>query len=295
MGKPSSIVRSPHSPHAASEPLAYSLQLGRGDLIARLTGIQTVSNFRVADIAAGGEGAPLVPKIDAYLLGSLHKTCCVQNLGGIGNVTYLPARSCDRWEERVLGWDTGPGNSLLDLAVSQLTNGEKTYDHAGEWAATGQAHTPLVEQWLQQPYFHQSPPKSTGRELFGAAYWQQCWQDCQAHGVTAAADILATLTDLTAASIAHSYRAFLPHLPDQVLLCGGGSKNQTLRQRLQQHLPELPILTTTEAGLNADFKEAIAFAVLAYWRVHHIPGNLPSVTGAAAAVLLGNIYASRHE
>jgi anhydro-N-acetylmuramic acid kinase len=286
------LPQDPHSPHAAPSPLAYSLQLGRGDLIARLTGIQTVSNFRVADIAAGGEGAPLVPKIDAYLLGSLHKSCCVQNIGGIGNVTYLPARSCDRWEDLVLGWDTGPGNSLLDLAVTHLTQGEKTYDHDGEWAAKGQVCHALVEQWLQQPYFHQPPPKSTGRELFGTAYWHQCWQDCQTQGVTAAADILATLTDLTAASIAHSYRSFLPQLPDQVLLGGGGSKNHTLRQRLQQYLPELPILTTTEAGLNADFKEAIAFAVLAYWHVHNIPGNLPSVTGAAAARLLGDIYAS---
>ncbi len=269
--------------------LGYSLQLGRGELIAHQTGIQTVSNFRAADIAVGGEGAPLVPKIDAYLLGHAAKSCCVQNLGGIGNVAYLPARHGDRWEASVLGWDTGPGNSLLDLAVVQFSEGTQTYDHNGSWAATGQPYLPLVEHWLQQPFFQQPPPKSTGRELFGADYLHQCLQDCQTHSITQPADILATLTDLTAAAIAHSYRTFLPQLPDQVFLCGGGSQNPYLHQRIQHHLPELPVLTTTQVGLDANFKEAIAFAVLAYWRHHHIPGNLPSVTGARQAVLLGEV------
>lgn len=285
-------ISSPQSPvpSPACSPLGYSLQLGRGELIAHLTGIKTISNFRAADIAMGGEGAPMVPKIDAYLLGHVEKSCCVQNIGGIGNVAYLPARNRDRWEEAVMGWDTGPGNSLLDLAVHHLSHGAKTYDENGSWAATGQPHLALVEQWLQQPFFQQPPPKSTGRELFGSDYMHQCLQDCQANGVTEAADILATLTELTAASIAHSYRTFLPQLPDRVLLCGGGSKNLTLQQRIQHYLPELPVLTTTEAGLDADFKEAIAFAVLAYWRVHQIPGNLPSVTGARQEVLLGETH-----
>lgn len=288
-GKSGSASPTPH-------PLGYSLQLGRGDLLANLTQIPTVSNFRAADIAAGGEGAPMVPKIDAYLLGHVDKSVCVQNIGGIGNVTYLPARNLparngDRWEPAILGWDTGPGNSLLDLAVFHLSNGAKTYDDNGQWAATGQPHPPLVNQWLQQPFFQQAPPKSTGRELFGETYLQQCLADCHANTVTQAADILATLTDLTAASIAHSYHTFLPQRPDQVLLCGGGSKNLYLKQRLQHYLPAIPVLTTTEAGLHADFKEAIAFAVLAYWRIHNIPGNLPSVTGARQAVLLGEVSA----
>jgi anhydro-N-acetylmuramic acid kinase len=273
-----------------STPLAYSLQLGRGDLIAHRTGLQTISNFRAADIAVGGEGAPMVPKIDAYLLGHAEKSCCVQNLGGIGNVAYLPARNCDRWEDSVRGWDTGPGNSLLDLAVWHLSQGTKTYDENGSWAATGQPHMALVEHWLQQPYFQQPPPKSTGRELFGAVYLQQCLRDCQANAVTEPSDILATLTELTAASIAHSYRTFLPQLPDCVLLCGGGSKNEYLHARIQHHLPHIPVLTTTQSGLDADFKEAIAFAVLAYWRIHNIPGNLPTVTGARQAVLLGEPF-----
>jgi anhydro-N-acetylmuramic acid kinase len=272
-----------------SSCLGYSLQLGRGDLIARLTGIETVNNFRAADIAAGGHAAPLVPKIDACLLGHPHKTRCIQNIGGIGNVTYLPAQQSQNWEDKIVGWDTGPGNSLLDLAVQQLSNGAQTYDEDGRWAASGTPYQPLVEQWLQHEYFHQPPPKSTGRELFGLEFLQSCMADARSHNLSAA-DILATLTEFTVASIAHSYRTFLPQLPEQVLLGGGGSRNLYMKQRLQALLAEIPILTTESVGLSADFKEAIAFAVLAYWRKHEIPGNLPSVTGATQAIVLGEIH-----
>lgn len=279
----------PSSSDALTTSLGYSLQLGRGAAIAQLTGIPTVSNFRVADLAAGGEGAPLVPRIDAYLLSHPTHSRCVQNLGGIGNLAYLPARSQPNWAEKVRGWDTGPGNVLLDLAVSQLSNGSKTYDEDGAWAATGTPCLPLVEQWLQHDFFHQAPPKSTGRELFGVEYLQQCLADAAAYNLSDA-DVLATLTELTVNSIVHSYHTFLPQLPDQVLLCGGGSRNHYLKQRLQSQLPQVSILTTDEAGLNADFKEAIAFAVLAYWRWHDRPGNLPQVTGAQSAVPLGEIH-----
>ncbi|BAY65408.1 hypothetical protein NIES22_55140 [Calothrix brevissima NIES-22] len=267
--------------------LGYTLQLGRGALIAHVTGITTVSNFRVADIAIGGHGAPLVPRVDAYLLSHPQEARCIQNIGGIGNVAYIPPRR-DNWLEKMRGWDTGPGNSLLDLAVEHLTNGAKTYDENGQLAAIGTPCQPLVEQWLAQDYFQLPPPKSTGRELFGVAYLQQCLQDAEAYQLTAA-DIMATLTELTAASIVHSYRTFLPQLPDRVLLCGGGSRNLYLKQRLQFLLPSIPVETTDEAGVSADFKEAIAFAVLAYWRQLDIPGNLPSATGAPKEVLLGEI------
>lgn len=271
--------------------LGYSLQLGRGELIAHLTNIPTVSNFRAADIAVGGQGAPLVSKMDAYLLSHPEQSSCIQNIGGIGNVTYLPARGrFDDWEQHICGWDTGPGNSLIDLAVSFLTKGEKNYDCDGRWAAMGRPCEALVQQWLQQPFFLQAPPKSTGRELFGNEYLQQCLRDCQTYNVASAADVLATLTELTVASIAHSYRSFLPQMPDRVLLCGGGSKNPYLTQRLQSRMGNIPVLTTDAVGLNADFKEAIAFAVLAYWRIHNIPGNLPNVTGAKQPVLLGNVH-----
>jgi anhydro-N-acetylmuramic acid kinase len=300
------------SPHS----LGYSLQLGRGEAIANATGITTISNFRAADIAAGGQGAPLVPAVDVALLSHPTHNRCVQNIGGIGNVAYLPAvsrqpsaletqnlelktlspltpaQSGSKLHSSIptpLGWDTGPGNVLIDLAVQAFSNGTQTYDQDGKWAASGTPCQALVDRWLQQPFFQQLPPKSTGRELFGAAYLHQCLADAEAQSLTHA-DVLATLTALTVDSIVHSYRHFLPQLPDQVLLCGGGSKNLYLKQRLQQQLGAIPVLTTDDVGLNADFKEAIAFAVLAYWRQQGMTGNLPGATGAQSAVLLGDVH-----
>ncbi|MBE8998941.1 MULTISPECIES: anhydro-N-acetylmuramic acid kinase [unclassified Nostoc] len=291
-GKQRNRGREMLTPHSAlSTPLGYSLQLGRGELIAYLTGITTVSNFRVADIAIGGHGAPLVPRVDAYLLSHPEEGRCIQNIGGIGNVAYIPPRHGD-WLSKIRAWDTGPGNSLLDLAVEHLSAGAKTYDENGNWAASGTPCHPLVEQWLNQDYFHLSPPKSTGRELFGVTYLHQCLKDAQEYQLNAA-DILATLTELTAASIVHSYRTFLPEMPQRVLLCGGGSRNLYLKRRLELLLASIPVLATDEVGLNADFKEAIAFAVLAYWRHLGIPGNLPTATGAPQEVLLGEIHQSQ--
>lgn len=278
--------------------LGYSLQLGRGALIAQLTGIPTVSNFRAADIAAGGQGAPLVPPVDVCLLSHAAIDRCVQNIGGIGNVAFLPAvgnrdsavgESGAEFPGSPLGWDTGPGNALLDLAVQRLSKGELTFDRDGAWAAQGRPCLPLVQQWLQQDFFRQPPPKSTGRELFGADYLDRCFADAEPYQLSAA-DLLATLTELTAQSIVHSYQNFLPHLPGQVLLCGGGSRNLYLQQRLQALLDPIPVYTTDDVGLNADYKEAIAFAVLAYWRQQGIPGNLPEVTGAQQPALLGEIH-----
>ena len=274
-----------HRPPIADR-LGYSLQLGRGELIAHLTGIKTVANFRSADIAAGGEGAPLVPKIDVCLLSHPTKSRAIQNIGGIGNVAYLPPKTSNQSQ---FGWDTGPGNALIDLAVARLTNGTKTYDHNGQWAAQGNPDRQLVNQWLQQDFFQQPPPKSTGRELFSQDYLDRRWQEME-RAQLSDRDCLATLTELTVASIVHSYRQFLPQIPDEVLLCGGGSNNSYLRQRLQAELTSAQISTTDKVGIDSNFKEAIAFAVLAYWRVKSIPGNLPQVTGATRPVLLGDIY-----
>jgi anhydro-N-acetylmuramic acid kinase len=269
--------------------IGYSLQLGRGELIAQLTGIPTASNFRAGDIAAGGQGAPLVSKVDAYLLSHPTQHRCIQNIGGIGNLTYLPPHQDTNWEAGVTGWDTGPGNSLLDLAVQHLSGGSKTYDNNGEWAASGTICADLLNQWLQHDYFQTPPPKSTGRELFGWDFFQQCLTDAKKYDLNAA-DLLATIAELTVASIARSYRSFLPQMPEEVLLCGGGSRNLYLKQRLQSELEPVRVLTTDEVGLSADYKEAIAFAVLAHWRNLGIPGNLPQVTGARMPVLLGDIH-----
>lgn len=265
--------------------LGYSLQLGRGDAIAQLTGLPTVANFRQADIALGGEGAPLVPAVDTVLLRHPFLWRCIQNIGGIGNVTYLPPIAS---ADPVLGWDTGPGNALLDLAVQALSNGQQSYDDNGDWAASGTICEPLVAQWLRHPFFALPPPKSTGRELFGPDFLRQCLADAQPYGLGGDA-LLATLTELTAASIALSYRD-LSHSPDEVLLCGGGRRNRYLVRRIQHHLPSSLVSTTDAAHVNADYKEAIAFGVLAYWRWYGIASNIPNVTGASRAVSLGEIY-----
>ena len=280
-----------HQPPQA-EQLGYSLQLGRGAVIAHQTGLKTVSNFRAADIALGGQGAPLVPKIDVCLLSHPQHLRCIQNIGGIGNVAVLPPLTQAKpIGQGVQGWDTGPGNVLLDLAVQQFTQGRQTYDAGGQWAAQGNPCQPLVQQWLAQPYFQEAPPKSTGRERFSPDYLQQCLQDAIAFALSEA-DILATLTELTAASIVQSYRQFLPTQPQEILVCGGGSRNTYLLQRLQALVGnQTHVATTDDAGVNAKAKEAIAFAVLAYWRMHQIPGNLPSATGARGTALLGEIHA----
>ena len=273
--------------------LGYSWQLGRGDLIAQLTQTQTISNFRQADIAAGGQGAPLVPPVDASLLSHPQHHRCVQNVGGIGNLTYLPP-----WDRTgqlpagIVGWDTGPGNVLIDWAVALFSQGKLTYDDNGSWAAQGTPYEPLIEQWLTEPFFQQPPPKSTGRELFGATYGQHHWQQAQSINLSQA-DFLATLTAFTAATIVHSYRQ-LPHLPDEILLCGGGSRNGYLRSQLQSRLPQSKLLTTDDVGLDSNFKEAIAFAILGYWRWQRQPGNLVQVTGASQLCLLGNIHTTMH-
>lgn len=288
-----------HRP-ASSSTLGYSLQLGRGEVIAQQTGIPTVSNFRAADIAAGGQGAPLVSPVDACLLSHPTRDRCIQNIGGIGNVTYLPATesvgaiaaaTASDYFAHVQGWDTGPGNSLIDLAVQTLSDGRQTYDANGAWAAQGTPHQLLVQRWLEDPFFRQSPPKSTGREWFGQAYAQRCLEDANAEHLSAA-DCLATLTEFTAASISDSYRRFLPHLPADVLLGGGGSRNAYLVDRLRHHLAPATVAMSEDFGISVDFKEAIAFAVLAYWNHQEIAGNIPTVTGARKPVILGDRHHS---
>ncbi|MDA0865905.1 MAG: anhydro-N-acetylmuramic acid kinase [Cyanobacteria bacterium] len=279
------VFHRPCPPATAPVSLAYSVQLGRGALIAWLTGCPTVSNFRAADIAAGGEGAPLVPPVDLALLSHDHHHRCIQNIGGIGNVTVLPPRSAPT---APLGWDTGPGNSLIDIAVHHFSQGTQRFDRDGQWSAQGQICGPLLEIWLSHPYFLQKPPKSTGRETFGWDFFQHCLQQAQPYDLSAA-DLLATFTELTVVSIVQSYERFLPRLPDQVLVCGGGSRNGYLMARLQQKLPNIPITPTDRAGVPSDLKEAIAFAVLGFWHYQGWTGNLTTVTGAQWPVILGEI------
>ncbi len=278
-----------HRPVEPGNRLGYSVQLGRGAAIARQVNCPVVSDFRRADLEAGGEGAPLVPIVDLCLLSHAQQRRCVQNIGGIGNVTYLPP-----WPQRqavppkVLGWDTGRGNSLIDIAMATLSEGTLTYDRDGTWAAQGTVCLDLVQQWLKHPYFTQSPPKSTGRELFGWSFFNQCYPMAQQRGLSPT-DLVATLTEFTAAAIAQEYSTFLPDQPDTILVGGGGSCNPVLMDRLQAYCPDCPVMSTDAVGLSASYKEAIAFAVLGFWHWQRFPGNLPTVTGATLPVVLGHL------
>ena len=266
--------------------LGYSVQLGRGAVIAELTGLKTVSDFRVADIEAFGQAAPLVPMADILLLSHPSKCRVCQNIGGISNLTYLPPNAIAH-QDQVFGFDNGAGNVLLDMATQKLFG--YGFDRNGDLARQGVANLELVNQWLNQEFFRTPPPKSTGRELFSPEYLEVRLGECEGLNNY---DILATLTEFTAQAIAQSYRQFLPILPDEVLVGGGGGRNGYLMERLQDLLKPAIVKRSDDFGMNGDFKEAIAFALLAYLRIKERVGNLPSVTGAKRSVLLGKIYPS---
>ncbi|MBL8094966.1 MAG: anhydro-N-acetylmuramic acid kinase [Anaerolineales bacterium] len=269
--------------HIADGPQASTLQLGEPAVIAEVAGLPVVSNFRTRDMAVGGQGAPLASYPDTILFRHERLTRAVQNIGGIGNVTYLPPDGVG-----ALGFDTGPGNMLMDDAVQRLTGGAETYDRDGLRAARGTVHAGLLAELLTEPYLRLAPPKTTGRELFGAPYGAQVWARADALGLSGD-DRLATLTAFTARSIAQAYRDFLPTMPDEVYVCGGGAHNPTLMHRLRAELAPARVEPIDALGLPSEAKEAQFFAVLAYETWHGRPGNLPEATGAGRHVILGNL------
>ena len=273
--------------HAVGEgaDVQSTLQIGEAAVIAARTGITTVADFRVADVAAGGQGAPLVSYVDWLLLRDDQHVRAVQNIGGIGNVTYLPAGDDPAG---VLAFDTGPGNVLIDDAARRASDGTLTYDRDGHLAAQGQVDQPLLAELLAHPYLAQPPPKTTGRELFSVSFGEHVWMRGKSHGLRDA-DIVATLTAFTAASIADAYAQFLPQQPDEVILGGGGASNPVLVRMLQQRLSPTRVTTHEALGLSSDAKEAIAFAVLAYETIHGRTGNLTTCTGAASRTVLGKV------
>lgn len=282
------IYHAPHPPAGRGDlpEVPVTVQIGSGAIIAARTGITTVYDFRVADLALGGEGAPLVPYVDYLLLGD-GESLAVQNIGGIGNATILRRGG---GAAGIYAFDTGPGNMLMDALAIAATGGAQQFDVDGRLAAAGTVSAALLDDAMEDPFFARQPPKSTGREEFGAPYAAEFRAKGASLGLSDEA-LLATATALTARSIADAYRRFvLPTTPlDAVLLCGGGARNPTLRRMLAAELAPLPVGTVEERGLPADAKEAIAFAVLAYETAHGRPGTLPSTTGAARPAVLGAV------
>ncbi len=257
----------------------FTLQIGDANRIARRTGITTVADFRRRDMAAGGQGAPLVPAFHAALFRSPDITRVVLNLGGMANITLLPAHP----ERPVSGYDTGPGNVLMDTWAQQYLG--RPLDEHGAWAATGCVNEALLTRSLSDAYFRQAPPKSTGREYFNAD-WLTARLDESEHSLSPV-DIQATLCELTAVSVAEAVR----HTDAaELLVCGGGTHNTYLLSRLKARLDSMDVIPSTERGLAADWVEAVAFAWLARETLAARPGNLPAVTGASEAVVLGAIY-----
>lgn len=270
----------------ADGTVGSTLQIGEASVLAERTGITTVHNFRPRDVAAGGQGAPLTAYIDWLLLRHPNQWRAVQNIGGIGNVTFLPPLSNST--SQPLALDTGPGNVLMDAAVYELTDGSLTYDADGQVARKGRVDEVWLEQLLEHPYFSRGLPKTTGRELFGSQMAVKLVQEGRARGLSAS-DILMTLTVLTAQSIADAYKSFAPAPIHEVILGGGGYRNLLLVEFLSSLVAPTIVRTHEDIGLSSDFKEAMVFAVLAYETWHARPGTLSVLTGAQHPVVLGQI------
>lgn len=264
-----------HRPNAAQP---FTLQIGDPSVIAAQTGIPVVADFRRRDVAEGGQGAPLAPALHAALFHSDREYRAVLNLGGIANLTLLPAQG------DVTGFDTGPASCLLDAWAQRHLSMD--YDQHGAWAAGGRAIPPLLTDLLTEPYFRQAPPKSTGREHFNLAWMEK---HLALHTLPAPRDLQATLAELTATTIADALKTQAANCA-RLLVCGGGAHNKDLLARLAWHLPGLAIESTAAHGLDPDFVEAAAFAWLAHQHLKGLPGNLPSVTGARRSVVLGSVY-----
>jgi anhydro-N-acetylmuramic acid kinase len=266
-----------------------TLQLGAPAVLAARTGCTVVSDFRSADMAAGGQGAPLVPYADWALLTSDVEARAVQNIGGIANVTYLPARG---QLDDVIAFDTGPGNMVIDAVVAALTDGELSYDRDGAWAAEGTPSEAVIADMMEScSFFGLAPPKSTGREQFGRAFVEREFLPRCARAGLNRQDTVATATALTAETIADAYRRWLSGygMPQTVIVGGGGASNATLIRILAERLSRSRVTRHDEFGIPDDGKEAIAFALLGYETLAGRPANVPSATGAAYRAVLGSI------
>ncbi len=266
--------------HRPSAHPPFSLQLGNATQIAQQTGIKVVSNFRHADICAGGQGAPLVPAFHRYVFYCSEKNRVVVNIGGIANITILPKLK----QQAITGFDTGPGNGLMDAWIKQCK--QQNYDSGGMFAASGKTDTRLLTRLLKDTYFQLAPPKSTGFEMFNL-HWLDTHLDQLASSNRDHADIQSTLCDVTAISIINAINQYAGDT-DEIFICGGGVHNKELMRRLRTLTP-IPIASTETLGMDPDWVEAITFAWLAKRRLDKLPGNIPEVTGASKAVMLGEL------
>jgi anhydro-N-acetylmuramic acid kinase len=262
-------------------PNAFSMQIGDANVVAELTGITTVADFRRRDIAAGGEGAPLVPAFHQHTFFDYLNPRQVLNLGGIANVTVL-----SQDQENTFGFDLGPANALSNDWVEK--HWQLNFDKGGELARSGTIHANLIEQWLEIDYFNKTPPKSTGRELFNLAQFEQRTPEMN-H--LKKEDVLASLIELTALSVSHGLKQW-GYTEGELFLCGGGAHNTYLVERLQHHLSNIHIRCTDDLGIPVDMVEACAFAWLAYRTMEGLTGNLPDTTGAEGPRILGAIYSA---
>ncbi len=279
------IYHNPRGKRYSRTTIRSTLQIGEPSVIAQRTGITTVADFRPRDMAAGGEGAPLVPYADYVLFGHNRLSRAVQNIGGIANVTFLP-RCCK--QDDIIAFDTGPGNMIIDSIIRLISGGKKHFDPAGKMAAQGTVNKRLLNKMLRHPFLRRRPPKSTGREEFGISFANRIYQQATQKGL---ADfcLVATVTAFTANSIARAYHQFLPTMPDEVILCGGGSHNDTLVEMLRRELPNVKMLSTEDFGISVDAKEAVSFAILAWATINGLTNNMPGATGADQPVVLGKI------
>lgn len=266
--------------HAPENANGFSLQIGDPNRIAEITGITTIADFRRRDIAVGGQGAPLVPAFHQAVFSDVTQARAVVNIGGIANITVLN-------DKPVIGFDTGPGNGLMDWWCQEHCH--QPYDRNGDWAAKGQPHSALLNALKNDDYFRMAPPKSTGKEYFSPAWLQQ---KLSLFPGLKPEDIQATLCQFSADTIVDAIRQYAPNTL-QTLICGGGAHNDQLITLLRRGL-DMPVTSTAERGVNPDHVEAIAFAWLARQTLNNLPGNLCSVTGASTPVVLGGIYPGKN-
>ncbi len=268
-----------------------TLQIGEPSIIAERTGITTVADFRPRDMAAGGEGAPLTPYLHYILFHNPNRPRLVVNIGGISNVTYLP---CDAGLENILAFDVGPGNMLMDGIVQHRTNGRRAMDRGGAMARRGRIHERLLSELLRHPFLHHSPPKTTGRELFGQAIIERVVRRAKVLRLNQW-DLMATVTAFTARSISRAYEKFIFQKGgvEEVIVGGGGTRNPTLMQFLQEAFGPIPVYTFEKFDLDSRALEAMAFALFAYGTIQREPNNVPSATGAKRAVMMGKIVPGR--